>query len=88
MATQILQNEEFKKQSLHNNEILGQLKSVVDSLAAHNKALDSQISLLAETPLGPSPKRHVDVVTTNRKNKSKLLRRVIMRLRRVLERKK
>ncbi|MCI62779.1 hypothetical protein A2U01_0084036, partial [Trifolium medium] len=36
---------------------------MVESLATSNKALETQISLLAHT--GPFPERHADVVTTN-----------------------
>ncbi|MCI95658.1 hypothetical protein A2U01_0116956, partial [Trifolium medium] len=42
-----------------------QLNTVVESLATSNKALETQIFLLAQTPLGPFPKRHTYVVTTN-----------------------
>ncbi|KAK2413764.1 hypothetical protein QL285_036440 [Trifolium repens] len=65
VATQTLVNEDIRKQHLHNNETLRQLNIVVESLATSNKALETQISLLAQTPLGPFPQRHTDVVTTN-----------------------
>ncbi|XP_050888936.1 uncharacterized protein LOC127094110 [Lathyrus oleraceus] len=64
MATQTLQNEEFRKQSLYINETLRQLNNVVESLATHNKAMETQISLLSQTPLKPFPEKHMDVVTT------------------------
>ncbi|XP_050919800.1 uncharacterized protein LOC127137375 [Lathyrus oleraceus] len=63
VATQTLQNEEFRKQSLYTNETFTQLNTVVKSLVTHNEALETQISLLAQTPLGPFPEKHVDVVT-------------------------
>ncbi|XP_050909889.1 uncharacterized protein LOC127123732 [Lathyrus oleraceus] len=63
VATQTLQNEEFRKQSLYTNETLRQLNIVVESLVTHNEALETQISLLAQTPLGPFPEKHADVVT-------------------------
>lgn len=52
-------------QSLHNNEIFRQLNTVVESLVTHNNTLETQISLLAQTPQGPNLKRHADFVTTN-----------------------
>ncbi|XP_050878178.1 uncharacterized protein LOC127081993 [Lathyrus oleraceus] len=64
VATQTFQNEEFRKQSLYTNEILTQLSTVVESLVTHNEALKTQISLLAQTSLGPFPEKHADVVTT------------------------
>jgi hypothetical protein len=64
VATQTLQNEEFRKQSLYTNETLTQLNIVVESLVTHNEALETQISLLAQTPLGPFPEKHADMVTT------------------------
>lgn len=38
---------------------------MVESPVTHNKASETQISLLAQTPLGPSPERHANVVTTS-----------------------
>ena len=55
VATQTLQNEEFRKQSLYTNETLTQLNTVVESLITHNEAFEAQISLLAQTSLGPFP---------------------------------
>ncbi|XP_050896363.1 uncharacterized protein LOC127103117 [Lathyrus oleraceus] len=63
VATQTLQNEEFRKQSLHTNLTLTQLNTVVESLVTHNEALETRISLLAQTPLGPFLEKHEDVVT-------------------------
>ena len=40
VATQTLQNEEFRKQSLYTNETLRQLNTVVESLITHNEALE------------------------------------------------
>ncbi|XP_050896698.1 uncharacterized protein LOC127103489 [Lathyrus oleraceus] len=40
-----------------------QLNVVVESLVTHNEALETQISLLAQTPLGPFTEKHADVVT-------------------------
>ena len=64
VATQTRQNAEFRNQSLHINENLRKLNTVVESLATSSEALETQISLLAQEPIGPSPKEHVDVVTT------------------------
>ncbi|XP_050919126.1 uncharacterized protein LOC127136633 [Lathyrus oleraceus] len=63
VAKQTLQNEEFIKQSLYTNETLMQLNIVVESLVTHKEAFEGQISLLAQTSLGPLPEKHVDVVT-------------------------
>jgi hypothetical protein len=63
VATQTLQNEEFRKQSLYTNETLRQMNTVVESLVTHNEALETQISLLAQTSLGPFLEKHADVVT-------------------------
>ncbi|XP_050919081.1 uncharacterized protein LOC127136583 [Lathyrus oleraceus] len=63
VATQNLQNEEFRKQSLYTNETLRQLNTVVESLVTHNEALETQISLRAQTPLGPLPEKDADAVT-------------------------
>ncbi|XP_050877950.1 uncharacterized protein LOC127081776 [Lathyrus oleraceus] len=63
VATQTLQNEEFRKISLYTNETLTQLNIVGESLVTHNEALKTQISLLAQTSLGPFPEKHMDVVT-------------------------
>lgn len=38
---------------------------MVESLETHKKALETQISLLAHTPLGHFPRKHVDVVATS-----------------------
>ena len=65
MVTQTLQNIEFRKQSLHNNEALRKLNNTVESLVTHNMALETQISLLEQKPLGSFPEEHVDVVTTS-----------------------
>jgi hypothetical protein len=46
------------------NETLRQLNNVVESLATHNMALETQISLFEQKPLGPFLEEHVDVVTT------------------------
>ena len=65
VETQTLQNEEFRKQHLQTYETFRQMNTVVESLATHTEALETQISLLAQTPIGPSPERDVDVVTAN-----------------------
>ena len=65
VETQTRQNAEFRNQSLHINENLRKLNTVVESLATSSEALETQISLLAQTPLGPILERHADVVTTN-----------------------
>ena len=64
MATQTMQNREFMNQLFNTKETLRQLNIVVESLATPNKEMETQISLLAQTPLGPFPEKHVDVVTT------------------------
>ena len=86
IETQTIQNEEIRNQSLQNNENLRQLNNVVESLVTHNQALETQISLLEQKPLGPFPEEHVDVVITSSENKSKILRRVIIRLKSVIMR--
>ena len=68
VETQTIQNEELRKQSLHNNETLRQINNMVESLVTHNMALETQISLLEQKPLGPLPWEHVDVVTTSSEN--------------------
>ncbi|XP_058741948.1 F-box/kelch-repeat protein At3g23880-like [Vicia villosa] len=62
VATQNLVNEEFRKQNLNNNKT----HIVVKSLKTRNKGMETQISLLAQTPLCPFPERHADVVTASR----------------------
>ena len=41
---------------------------MVESLVTHNEALETQISLLTQTPLGPFPEKHADVVTITSEN--------------------
>ena len=65
LETQNIHNAEVRKQSLDNNETLRQLNNAVESLMTHNEALEAQISMLSQTPLGPSPEENVYVVTTN-----------------------
>ena len=65
VAKQAVQNEEFSKQSLHINETLRRLNNAVESLTTHNMALETQISLLEQKPLGPFSEEHEDVVTTS-----------------------
>src|SRR3954467_10352804 len=64
VETQTIQNQEFIKQSLQNNETLRQLTTMVDSLATHNMTLETQISQLEQNLLGPFLEEHVDVETT------------------------
>src|SRR4051812_25824671 len=52
LETQTVQNQEFIKQNLQNNETLRQLTTMVESLATHNMALKTQISQLEQKPLG------------------------------------
>src|SRR4051812_46963643 len=52
VETQTVQNQEFIKQSIQNNETLRQLTTMVESLATHNMALDTQIVQLEQKPLG------------------------------------
>lgn len=40
---------------------------MVESIATHSEALETQISLLAQTPVGPFPEKHADVVITTSK---------------------
>ncbi|CAJ2652139.1 unnamed protein product [Trifolium pratense] len=47
------------------NEAFMKLNTKVESLAADNKAIETQISLLAQASLGSFTKSHVDVITTN-----------------------
>lgn len=65
VATQNLQNKDFRKKKLYTNETLRQLNTVVESLATHNEALETKFSLLAQIPPRPFPKKHGDVVITN-----------------------
>ncbi|KAI5413421.1 hypothetical protein KIW84_057848 [Lathyrus oleraceus] len=64
MATQTRKNKEFRNQNFHTSGVLRKLNIVVESLATHNKALETQIFQLAHTPLGPFPEGHVNIVTT------------------------
>src|SRR3954465_8734895 len=64
VETQTIQNQEFIKQSLQNNETLRQLTAMVESLAIHNMALETQISQLEQNLLGTFLKEYVDVETT------------------------
>lgn len=36
---------------------------MVESLATYNEALETQISLVVQRPLGPFPEKHADVIT-------------------------
>src|SRR3954464_1047637 len=64
VETQIVQNQEFIKQSLQNNETLRQLTTMVESLATHNMTLETQISQLEQNLLGTFLEEYVDVETT------------------------
>ncbi|XP_020270991.1 uncharacterized protein LOC109846180 [Asparagus officinalis] len=50
VTTQSKLNEEFKQQQQTTNEVVKQLASKMDSLATHNKMLETQISLLYPFP--------------------------------------
>src|ERR1051325_1331923 len=52
VETQIIQNEEVRKQSLQNNVTLSQLTVMVESLVTHRMALETQISQLEQNLLG------------------------------------
>src|SRR3954469_22615394 len=64
VETQTVQNQEFIKQSLQNNETLRQLTTIVESLATHNVTLETQISQLEQNLLGTFLEEYVDVETT------------------------
>src|SRR3954467_14884266 len=64
VETQTVQNQEFIKQSLQNNETLKQLTIMVESLATHNMTLETQISQLEQNLLGTFLEEYVDVETT------------------------
>ncbi|XP_039685657.1 uncharacterized protein [Medicago truncatula] len=76
VLTQTQQNKEFMNQNIHTNELIKQLAHKVDSMATHNKMLETQISQVAQqqaataAPAGtfpsqpqPNPKGHVNAVT-------------------------
>src|SRR4051812_20768591 len=64
VETQTVQNQEFIKQSLQNNETLRQLTTMVESLATHNMTLETQISQLEQNLLGTFLEKYVDVERT------------------------
>ena len=74
VETQTIHNEEVRKQSLDNNETLRQLNNAVESLVTHKEALEAQISMLSQTPLGPSLENIVDIVTLVIQKKFQILR--------------
>ncbi|XP_039687866.1 uncharacterized protein [Medicago truncatula] len=76
VLTQTQQNKEFMNQNVHTNELIKQLAHKVDSMATHNKMLETQVSQVAQqqaataAPTGtfpgqpqPNPKGHVNAVT-------------------------
>nr|XP_027191113.1 uncharacterized protein LOC113787004 [Cicer arietinum] len=76
VLTQTKQNEEFKNQNQSMNEALRQLASKVDSMATHNKMLETQITQVAQQVVlssrfpsvfpgqpEPGPKGQLNVVT-------------------------
>jgi len=76
VLAQTHQNKEFMNQNVHTNELIKQLAHKVDSMATHNKMLETQISQVAQqqaataAPAGtflaqpqPNPKGHVNAVT-------------------------
>ncbi|XP_058784062.1 uncharacterized protein LOC131658828 [Vicia villosa] len=70
VETQTVQNEEFSKQSIHVNEALRQLTTMVESLATHNMALETQISLLEQKPLGPFLEEHMDATSNEQQSEN------------------
>ena len=64
IETQTIQNEAIRNRSLQNDQTLRQLNNVVESLVTHNMAMETQISMFAQNPLGPFPEEHVDVEAT------------------------
>lgn len=48
VATQTRQNEDLSDQNLHTSEVLMQLTTMVESLATHNKALETRISQVTQ----------------------------------------
>ncbi|XP_020249380.1 uncharacterized protein LOC109826769 [Asparagus officinalis] len=76
VTTQSKLNEEFKQQQQTTNEVVKQLASKMDSLATHNKMLETQITQLAQNvssssrPSGmlpgqpeTNPRSHVNAIT-------------------------
>ena len=76
ILAQSQQNKEFMNQNVHTNELIKQLAHKVDSMATHNKMLETQISQVAQqqvataAPAGtfpgqpqPNPKGLVNAVT-------------------------
>jgi hypothetical protein len=74
IMAQSQQNKEFLNQNIHTNEMIKQLASKVDTLATHNKMLETQIAQLAQqqaaVPSGtfpaqsqPNSKGELNVVT-------------------------
>jgi len=47
ILAQAQQNKEFMNQNVHTNELIKQLTHKVDSMATHNKMLETQISQVA-----------------------------------------
>ena len=48
VMSQSQQNKEFLNQNIHTNEMIKQLASKVDTLATHNKMLETQIAQVAQ----------------------------------------
>jgi len=74
VMAQSQQNKEFLNQNIHTNEMIKKLASKVDTLATHNKMLETQIAQVAQqrvaAPSGtfpaqpqPNPKGELNVVT-------------------------
>src|SRR4051812_1614211 len=64
VETQTVQNQEFIKQNLQNNETLMQLTTMVESLATHNMALETQISQLEQKSLGHLHEEYMETTIT------------------------
>ena len=74
--TQAQQNKEFANQNAHTSELMKQLSNKFDTMATHNKMLETQIFQVDQqqaaiaAPTGafprqpqPNPKGHVNAVT-------------------------
>lgn len=57
--------EHFEEILNAQNEAHRQLNNAIESLATHSMAMETQISLLTQTPLRPFPENYVDVVASN-----------------------
>lgn len=76
VMSQTQQNKKFMNQSIHTNELIKQLANKVDSLATHNKLIQTRVSQASQeqeatvAPAGifpgqlrPNPKGHANAIT-------------------------